>query len=98
MNYLLGGLTGGGLVFGLLLMMKKRELDQRAALLQQGFQNQGSGTQMLLELQGNQMPAQLQAYANQVAQQAAQDTLARVYGLTPSVVQSLSRLSSRLGL
>lgn len=98
MNYLLGGLTGGGLVFGILLLMKKQELNDRAALLQQGFQNQGSGTQMLLELQGSEMPAQLQAYANQVAQSAAQDTLARVYGITPSVVQSLTRLSSRLGL
>lgn len=98
MNYLLGGLTGGGLVFGILLFMKKQELNNRAELLQQGFQGQGAGTQMLLELQGNQLHDTLQAYANQVAQDAAQSTLANVYGLTPSVVQTLTRLSSRFGL
>ena len=98
MNYFIGGLTGGGLVFGILLMMKKNELDARAAQLQLGFTQQGQGTQMLLELQGDRMPKQLQMYTEQLARDAANNTLANVYGLTPSVVATLSRLSSRFGL
>lgn len=98
MPYLFGGLFGGLLTFGIGLALKRKELDQRAALLQQGFQGQGSGFQMLLELQGRSLHTELETLAQQTAQQAAIDTMANVYGLTPSVVASLTRLSNRLPL
>jgi hypothetical protein len=96
MRPLLGGLVGGLFVFGLFFYGKKLELDRRAAQLEAGFRGQGSGTQMLLELQGRTMERDLQLYAEAQAQRAAQETMANVYGLTPSVVAALRRLSARL--
>ena len=98
MPYVLGGLLGGLLTFGIGLALKRKELDQRAALLQQGFQGQGSGLQMLLELEGRSLATELDTFARQTAQQAATNTMANVYGLTPSVVAALTRLSNRLPL
>ena len=98
MPFVLGGLLGGLAVFGIGLYGKKRELERRAAQLQEGFAGQGSGFSILLELQGRQLHDELNTLAQQTAQRAAADTMARVYGITPGVVQALSRLANRLPL
>jgi len=96
MPFVVGGLIGGLATFGILLAIKKSELDERAKTLEAGIRGQGSGTQMLLELQGQTMQNELRHLAEQTAQVTAQQVMLRVYGLTPAVVAAFSRVERKI--
>lgn len=92
---LLGSFVGGGIVLGVLLYRKQKELTVRGEFLRQQLESEDG--QALIALQLEQMKTDLATHAEAVATRAADDHIGAVYGLPPARIQAIQQLATRLG-
>lgn len=92
----LGGVGGAAATFGLLMLTKRPDLERRGEVLRR--QLEGRERLGPYSLQMYRLSVDLGRYAETVANRAADEHLATVYGLSRERMQSMQALARRLGV
>lgn len=93
---LLGSAVGGSIVLAIMLVRKRKELEQRALAFRAQLETEEG--QAIVTRQMAQMRIELGQHAERVANQAADQHIGTVYGLTPARLQAVERLARQYGV